>query len=162
MPQGLPAMQTRLTLTMERGASTQACCLLTWHACARARSQPSGMTSSPHGARRVRCPGGDQDVLNVYLNRHRDQAYVLPCKFNVRWAHLCSPDELRLDFLCGRRFLQGRKSWECQLLRYDVMYFCTEDLRPMPYPSGPHLMAQARPECHCDQAFSLLAVLHSL
>ena len=107
-------------------------------------------------------PWGDQDVLNVYLNRHRDQAYVLPCKFNVRWAHLCSPDELRLDFLWGRRFLQGRRPWECQLLRYDVIFFCTEDLRPMPYPSGPHLMAQARPECHCDQAFSLLAVLHSL
>ena len=33
-------------------------------------------------------PWGDQDVLNVYLNGHRDQAYVLPCKFNVRCAQL--------------------------------------------------------------------------
>ena len=33
-------------------------------------------------------PWGDQDVLNVYLNGHREQAYVLPCKFNVRCAQL--------------------------------------------------------------------------
>ena len=35
-------------------------------------------------------PCGDQDVLNVYLNGHREQAYVLPCKFNVRCAQLLS------------------------------------------------------------------------
>ena len=33
-------------------------------------------------------PWGDQDVLNVYLNRHNDQAYVLSCKFNVRCGML--------------------------------------------------------------------------
>ena len=48
-------------------------------------------------------PWGDQDVLNIYLNRHRDQAYVLPCKFNVRWAHLPSLDGLHVEASLRRR-----------------------------------------------------------
>ena len=46
-------------------------------------------------------PWGDQDVLNVYLNAHKDEAYVLPCKYNVRYAKLLRTDAVNVDIaLC--------------------------------------------------------------
>ena len=45
-------------------------------------------------------PWGDQDVLNVYLSGHRDQAYVLPCKFNVRCAELLTACTWCMGFSC--------------------------------------------------------------
>ena len=45
-------------------------------------------------------PGGDQDVLNLYLNRHEDQAHVLSCKFNVRCAMPSRVDTLHVKLHC--------------------------------------------------------------
>ena len=83
------AMQMRSTRTMERGLNSGVMLADLARMRKTAFSAERDDIMATWG-RKGALPWGDQDVLNVYLNGHRDQAYVLPCKSNVRCAALLS------------------------------------------------------------------------